>query len=188
MEAADNLLQKLIERKQSSIYYRENAAPEASQNSTTATTAPEPQPSAPNEQQPSNPPSSKPDNQNPSTNRPPRRPDNPYDIPLMGYPGIPVPIPVVNTAPTRKKINRTDKIQDPDSCSTFDEQVSVIADNIRIYTITGRADKAVKVISDWYDGVVDGKGKFYDDTRSMLNGISKANLINLLEALIRFAG
>lgn len=169
MERSDNLFHALLSRKQEEL--DQNA------QSTDQSSAANP---------PEEVPKSKP--QNPKPNNPQK--PKPAPRPDMSYPGgiLPIPVAYVKDAKPRKKITRSDKVRDPSKCGTFEEQVEVIADNIRNFIVTGRVDQAVKTISDWYDGVIDSNGNLYDHTREVLNGISKANLLKLIEALIRYAG
>ena len=101
------------------------------------------------------------------------------------YPAYSYPTTYYDAAP-RSRVTKRGKLQDPESCDTFEEQVQVISDNIRSYIISGRYKQAAKYVSEWYDGVIDeDSNKLHPVTRNMLNDLSKNNLVAFVEALIR---
>lgn len=102
------------------------------------------------------------------------------------YP-YPPTVPYYGNNPIRSK-RRPNKIQDPEDFDTFEEQVAVIADNIRSLIISGRYTQAVRYIGEWYEGVTDEGEKLFPETRAMFQDISKNNLVMFIEALIQFIG
>ena len=123
--------------------------------------------------------------------RPPH--DGMGGVPPMGHGPLYVPYPAYYypgasyyDTPIRKRKNSSHKLQDPEQCDTFEEQVQVIADNVRNLIISGRYTQAVKYVNSWYDGVTDEDDKLFPETKDMLQSVSKNNLVLFIEALIQF--
>lgn len=97
-----------------------------------------------------------------------------------------VPVVPVGDRPSRSKVGKRPRLTDPDKCSTFDEQVRVIADNIRSYVLSGRSDRAASFVAEWCDGIVDDDGSVFPEVHETLDGLSKSSLVTFAESLIRF--
>ena len=124
-----------------------------------------------------------------------RPPHDGMGVPPMGRGPLYVPYPAYYypgvsyyDSPVRKRKNSSYKMTDPEDCETFEEQVQVVADNVRNLTISGRYTQAVKYINSWYDCVTDEDDKLFPETKDMLQSVSKNNLVLLIEALIQYMG
>lgn len=125
-----------------------------------------------------------------------RPPHDGMGVPPMGQGPLYVPYPPYYypgvsyyDAPIRRRKNTgTRKMQDPEDCETFEEQVQVVADNVRNLTISGRYTQAVKYMNSWYDCVTDEDDKLFPEIKDMLQSVSKNNLVLLIEALIQYMG
>ena len=104
--------------------------------------------------------------------------------PAYGYPGVSY----YDTPIRRRRNSEPYKMQDPEKCESFEEQVQVISDNVHNLIISGRYTQAVKYINSWYDGVTDEDDKLFPETKDMLQSVSKTNLVLLIEALIQYMG
>lgn len=102
---------------------------------------------------------------------------------------VPYPaIPYYGTNPydyrDRGRVSRREKMVDPESCDSFDEQIEVIANNLRLSIVSGRMKQAAKIVDDWYDGIVDDDDRLFPETKAMLSNLSKNSLVAFIEALV----
>lgn len=191
IENTDNLFHALLEQTAADI--KEDAVPAGQEGG----------PSITPDVSDLTPPSGRPADMRPSGGQPPysnggnhggRPPHDGLGMPPMNGPlYVPYPYPYPPTVPyygnnpIRSK-RMSGKVRNPEDCETFEEQVSVIADNIRSLIISGRYTQAVRYIGEWYDGVTDDDERLFPETRAVLQDISKNNLVLFIEALIQFAG